>query len=720
MTQKREYNYEFRKRLLRVHRNRLNPTRNRRQGREIRISEKWQILIPQNASEYLFRVAQDLQDYFAVSLGLALLLKRSAHLSGSAEHPAIVIATQAELPEPGEPLTTPRSFCLSATRNCVQLRGADERGAAQACYHLEDLLNLRQAPFLSPQKITRAPLFSPRMVHSGWGIDQFPDQHLNAIAHAGMDAILVFVKDVNITTTGFLDFNYTINRAAAFGLDVYFYSYIKSRRHPEDADAVQFYENTYGRLIQACPGVKGVVFVGESCEFPSRDERSKGRLRLDPVPPGQENDPRPFPGWWPCRDYPQWLALVKGIMRKYNPDLDVVFWTYNWGWAPTEDRLALIRNLPRDISLEVTFEMFENIEKGGIPTRCVDYTASFAGPGQYFRTEAQTAKERGIPLYAMANTGGLTWDIGVIPYQPIPMQWKKRWDALQAARRDWGLSGLMESHHYGWWPSFISVLSKEQYWSNARPFSKHLQQVAECLFGRRGAALAIAGWRLWSDAATDYVPTNEDQYGPFRIGPTYPLLFLNEDHKVPDVPYAHFGARIIHTPYFSHNPAIVPGEIALLQSMAEKMCAGSALLQRALRHAPAVSREEAESIVRLGKFIICCIQTTIQVKRWYLCNQILLDPQAGRQEKHTTLAQMRTILEEEKANVEAALPLVTEDSRLGWEPSMEYMTDPEHLQWKLQLLQETRDNGIPAFEKQLLQKQKTPRRKAPPAELPWD
>ena len=57
--------------------------------------------------------------------------------------------------------------------------------------------------------------------------------------------------------------------------------------------------------------------------------------------------------------------MVKRILRKHNPDLDIVFWTYNWGWAPEEDRLALIRSLPTDISLQATFEMFEDVVKEG-------------------------------------------------------------------------------------------------------------------------------------------------------------------------------------------------------------------------------------------------------------------------------------------------------------------------------------------------------------------
>ena len=55
--------------------------------REIRISESGEF-DPAKCQRVSFG-GSGFADYFAVSLGLALL-KRSAHLSGSAEHPAIV------------------------------------------------------------------------------------------------------------------------------------------------------------------------------------------------------------------------------------------------------------------------------------------------------------------------------------------------------------------------------------------------------------------------------------------------------------------------------------------------------------------------------------------------------------------------------------------------------------------------------------------------------
>ncbi len=688
-----ERNFEFRKRLNVVHRrDRRDPAAQPREG-ETTIEQGWRIVIGAEASDYLVGVAQDLQDYLFTSMEVSTLLVQGAE-SGPR---AIRLTTRDEAPELGGGLTKPRSYRLIVAPNAITVCGRDERGVGQGCYYLEDLMNLREGPFVQPQDITRAPIFSPRMIHSGWGIDQFPDRHLSAIAHAGMDAILVFVKGPDMTTTGYLDLNNLVDRAAHFGVDVYLYSYLKSRLHPDDPEAEAYYESTYGALMRSCPGAKGIVFVGESCEFPSKDEHTTGRLRLDPAPDGKP-DPRPSPGWWPCYDYPQWLDLLKRILRKYNPDLDIVFWTYNWGWAPEEDRVALIRSLPTDISLQATFEMFEDIEKDGVMTRCVDYTASFAGPGKYFRSEAIAAHQRGIPLYTMSNTGGLSWDIGVIPYEPIPFQWARRYRALIEAHENWGLVGLMESHHYGWWPSFVNELAKWAYWEPRTATEEMADRLAVRDFGEAGGPLAVQAWEAWSEAILDYVPTNEDQYGPFRVGPAYPLLFQEEREEFPSAPYAHFGNRILNTHYVSRNPDRLEGEIGLLERMRRRWEEGLASLEQAVDLVPERKRPEAERMLGLGRFIRNCVQTTINTKRWWRLKQRL---EAEPEQANAILDEMVTLAEAEIANAQATIPLVEADSRLGWEPSMEYMCDRAHLEWKIAQVRAVIDEEIPQYRREL-------------------
>ena len=47
-----------------------------------------------------------------------------------------------------------------------------------------------------------------------------------------------------------------------------------------------------------------------------------------------------------------------------------------------------------------------------------------------------------------------------------------------------GVKGLMESHHFGWWPSFISELAKWSYWSPSPSGEEVLRMIAERILAR--------------------------------------------------------------------------------------------------------------------------------------------------------------------------------------------------------------------------------------------
>lgn len=717
-----EKSYQFRQRLNNVHRPNRRDAELQPDRGETPVGNGWSVFVPERCGAYLLRLAQDLQDYLLVSMNVSVYVRFAKNMREALRADrTIVLATADRLPDAGDGLTEPRSYRLIVGERNIVICGRDERGVGQGCYYVEDLMNLREAPFLRRQDIVRTPLFSPRMVHSGWGLDEYPDAHLNAIAHAGMDAILVFVKDVDHSPKGHLNFNDLIDRAERYGLDVYAYSYLESLKHPGDTDAEAYYDDTYGNIFSECPRFKGVILVGESVEFPSKDPNTTGQFRQkEPTP--EMPSAKPSPGWWPCFDYPEWLEMLKRVIRKHNAQADIVFWTYNWGWAPEEARLELIRRLPPDITLLVTFEMFEPIRRHGVTNVAVDYTLSLAGPGAYFRSEAEEARKRGLTLYTMSNTAGLTWDFGVIPYEPMPFQWMRRYDALLRSKESWGLSGLMESHHYGFWPSFISDLAKHAFWrsegSSAMPgealaFARStpeegesgrlpsppdlsLPGMCEALacrdYGREAAPLVIETWKCWSEAITHYAPTNEDQYGPFRIGPSYPMLF---QHKVvlPAAWHAMFGSRIVHIDYKpsdykvrelgyqSLGPSRIEAETISLERMEALLEEGLALLSEAIGRMPASKKEDGEALWRIGRFMQLSVRTTLHLKRWWKLKMRVLS-EADPNVTEALLREMERLARAEIANAEAAVPLVEADSRLGWEPSMDYMTDATHLRWK--------------------------------------
>ena len=709
-----EKRYAFRRRMDMVHQRGRRDHRIQPLANECSLREGWSIGVVAGGSEVILQAANDLQDYLFTSMGMSTLLIQKPAAALVKEQHCVILCEKKALPRFGKGLKTARSYRITTVAAQVVVCGVDDRGAAQGAYYLEDVMNFREAPFLVIGETVREPLFSPRMTHSGWGFDQFPDSHLNVIAHAGLDAILLVATGVNCTPGGYVDFNDLVRRAKRYGLHVYFYSCLKCWKHPDDADAEAAYDQAFGALFQACPEAKGIVLVGESCEFPSRDERTTRRpstKSADAIPAD-----KPSPGWWPCNDYADWITMVKTVVRKWSPQADIVFWTYNWGYAPKKERLELIASLPTDISLLVTFEMFDQIRHEDVVNPVMDYTISHPGPGKYFKSEAAAASKKGLRLYAMTNTGGCTWDFGVTPYEPFPFQWAKRHAAMHEARRKWGLSGLMESHQYGFYPSFIAELAKWNFWSGSPSSAETLRRIAVRDFGIRGAPHALNAWELWSEAITHYIPTNEDQYGPNRIGPSYPLIFhpditrtfASKELVMSSPPFAHHGGNSIVKTFYhpyenaqqSPGPQRIAVEIRSYQKAQAILEHGLVQMRQAIRAAPKQKREIGARQDLLAQFMANTMGTTIHVKEWWRLNQRLL-VEENRQKAHAILDALVTVAQAELANAEATIALVEGDSRLGWEPTMDYMCDRPHLEWKLRQVRHVLDHEIALYRNML-------------------
>ena len=679
-----EQAYDFQKKLLTIHEPNLRNFNRTAKTGEYQLPDKVTISMSQQANEVIRTAVLDFADYLKVSMAIA------ADISGNWEAAQIKVVLAEEAGVDLGEYATYKGFCIDVTECGICIYGHDDRGISQALYYLEDLMHFESAPVVTLGTIRKKPLFSPQMIHSGYALDEYPDAYLARVAHEGRDAILIFAEDVNKTPCGFVDFNDLIARAATYGLDVYAYSYMKSPVSPLDPNAEEYYESTYGKLFKECPGLKGVTLVGESVEFPSTDPHvSPGTWRdtfVDGIPTGKKSS-----GWYPCEDYPVWLNFIKKIIRKYNPNADVVFWTYNWGWAPEDARVKLIDSLPSDISIQATFEMFEKRMYDGKVGGCDDYSLAFEGPGKYFVSEAVAAARNKIPLYSMTNTGGLTWDIGVIPYEPMPYQWMKRFEAMRKAHDDWGLCGIMESHHFGFYPSFISKLGKHAFLDTREDMQTLLQKILISEFGEENYQWVDQALQHISQAITHYVPSDSDQYGAFRIGPSFPLL-LTKDIKIPSDPGAHFGSEIVETRYIhtgAANSSIfrtmplsarIAQECDSLEKMLSCMEKGVALLYAAPQR-----NAKLDDLTNLCHFIQNCVRTGLNAKRWHML--------VSRSNATFTIEglyevydEMDALLNAERDVVKDTIPLVEADSRLGWEPSMLYLTDKWHLEWKLRQL----------------------------------
>lgn len=578
---------------------------------------------------------------------------------------------------------------INITDSGIFVRAFDERGAAQAIYDLEEMMLDRKAPYLKVGKYKNKPLFSPRMAHSAYDLDIFPDGYLQNLAREGIDTLLIFVCGVNQNRLGYIDYNELIDRAEGYGMDVYAYSYLKNFNSPHTADAEKIYEDIYGPIFKEHKKLKGMVFVGESVEFPSSDERTSGRQWFeyekspDNIPEG-----KPSPGWWPCTDYPEWLSLVKKSIRKYKEDADIVFWTYNWGWAPKKERLELLEKLPTDISLLVTFEMFQKREINGIGEMICDYSVSFEGPGDYFLSEAEVAKRRGIRLYSMVNTGGRTWDFGVMPYEPFPQQWQRRFEAIRECHDKYGLCGLMECHHFGYTPSFITKLAKIAFDKYTLSSDQALKRIVD-RFSNGETEKCIEALDYWSQMIRKYPANDEEQYCVMRVSTAYPLVLIkpltpprldNDEvmfgNGITEADYRAFD----YGRYMPHSMRIRP-EIKLFEELIQ-------LIEKGLKIFESIKNpsETVLKLINMGKFMICTYRTNINVKKMFLIRKKLSIAET-REEVIELLEQARELGKAEIENAKSSIPLVEYDSALGYEVSMGYGCDKAHIEWKIKQVQ---------------------------------
>lgn len=720
--------YSFRNRdFLAVER--LQPTLNATNGNACSISNDWEIVLPVTDSRLVKFYSHDLYSFLTDAFGLCLRVRFAENYAYELKNPKhkILIFTESDNTDIRISSEQAGAFHITANEDSIVIVGKTARGCAQGVYYLEDNLRLRGEASISFEDTEHAPLFSPRMTHSGFELDTFSDEFLSAAAHAGMDSIIVFVghPDMNLhgfedpdalwpgMGRGYCDFNNLVWRAEGYGLDVYLYSSIKCDMHPDDDGADEYYDKSFGVIFKKCPKIKGIIFVGESFEFPSKDPHTCGiRCQLRP-----HGDKRPSPGFYPSSDYPEMLEMVKKTVRAYNPDADIVFWSYNWGWAPKDARVSLIKSLPRDVSLLVTFEMWEYLRDSiGDTYRIADYSISFPGPAQVFVDEAEAAKECGIRLYTMSNTGGRTWDMGSAPYLPVPQQWQKRYEQLRIAKEKYGLCGLMENHHYGWMPSFLDSFSKNAFSTNAIPDNELLTAIAKRDWGEN-YKITLGAWQLFSDGLANVVAADIDQYGPYRCGPAYPLLFTQTQKELsfPSVPWANHPGFGIWRPIYADTVfANVNNTLLRLRHVSdvyECFERGVEMLKAAASGTSEIQNEQ----ITVADYIRCCYKTAMNVMKWNIAKRLLLTPEEEKPQdavekllnalslhsgERTILADyLRAIADEEDRNVAHALDCQRKDSRLGFEASMEYVFNDTVAEWKHQ----TTKNSLALLEEYLKQ-----------------
>ena len=114
------------------------------------------------------------------------------------------------------------------------------------------------------------------------------------------------------------------------------------------------------------------------------------------------------------------------------------------------------------------------------------------------------------------------------------------------------------------WECIAAEIGRWSAWENYEPdYELLFEKIAVRDYGRDAAEHVLAAWRFWSEAMGCYTASNEDQYGPWRVGAAYPFIFhpdisrtmQSREIRFPTAPQAHFGWRIIKTFYHPYENA---------------------------------------------------------------------------------------------------------------------------------------------------------------------
>ena len=681
----KESRYAFKDKLLQIHKKDRRDYAILPTADEYEIKDGTKILLPKNdKDDVVLTAAKDFCDYLYVSMGVGASLTKS-------DGADVVLGYDTRL-------TGSMEYRIGVFADGIKITGRDERALAQALYYLEDVMNLKSAPYIKQDEIHKKALLERRFTQSPFGFMEYTDEAFSHMAHLGMNAILLWIYDYETTWNGHIDTNLICKRAKKYGIDVYAELYEKHEMAVNEEGAQEYYDGIYQKLFTDCPDLKGVFLTGEAHQFKTTDPNATNVREHKGIP-----DPRPHSGWWPCSDYPQFVTMVTKAAKKAKPDAEVVFSSYNFGYAPKEEKAKMLEHLPTDVALDPPIDVFAVVKRGEVTENISDYTLAQNTPSQNFIAEAEIAKRRGIKLYAIANCSGKTWDFGVIPYEPMAYSWIERFNTVLEAIDKWNLCGIEENIHYGFYPSFITDLEKYAFFTHEKPLEEQLIEILQMHFGKQNAPTVDRALRIWSEAISYYPPNAEAQYGAFRIGPAFPLWSSGKGKKMPLSKQAAFGNAIFDERYkprytratYSTHSMRMYSSLENAQKMRDLLFEGVQLLKTVKNPC-----DELLKLTNLGEYMYRTTLTAINLtKQFIVLRKFEIEP--SKQECIKLVNELEQILLEEKENVQKTIPLVQFDSTLGYEPSMEYAGDEKALLWKLDQLDYDLNTTITRYKEQL-------------------
>lgn len=639
---------------------------------EIRLDNTWRIQPPAAAPLVVRTAIDEFERFLAGAMNV--------RLTGSAKSITLKVNRTG--------LTKPEAFRLEITPAGITVNGYDDRALMRGLYHLQDLMDLRQAPLLKAGTILRSPRYSPRItcgpLYAGEELkpdsDPYTDGMLARISHSGFDAIFVWSKLYQVGRSAALPelaseadvklarLNAIVDRAAKYGIDVYAYVTLDPLpasffdNHPDARGVARNFNSFYGQgnlLCTSAPVVQRYIQEATASLFRGAPG-IKGAIL---VPLGE--------GLYNCRTYPKVntcprcsnrhrddvIAELIGLIAKgahsVNPKASVVTWTYTW---PDSDpaRAELIPKLPKDTIWLQTFDKEGLIQRDGVTDIAYDYAISLLGPSENLKLQLPLVKKAGLPLW-IKTEAMISQEYVQTPYIPIPQRFIERYRRIAQYPQTTGI--FLNWCHNGYQPSRVVDLVKWYTWDPMPEGDSIVRQMAQRDFGDQATPIVVNAWNRFSQAIGEYpLSDNTSRNGPFQKGPAHPF-FWDEAYQ----PKHHEKRQ-----FFNSLEWTQPWDVAITAKYFRRMETGWAegvrLLQQAVAMAAPEDRREARRELGIATMQLSCLRMALNLIDFIHLRREL----ATTTDRPAVIAKMRTLLEAERANSLMALEYVDEDSRLGY------------------------------------------------------
>lgn len=692
----------------------------------------WKIVYDRRSSSVLQNGVEDFRDYLARSMQVRVEVDARDSLAGAQSlTKSIVVGTRGQMQGCGPALNTPKGYEIVASPERLTVCGYDERGAMFGLFHLEERMNLREAPYLPANlKTARNSLHQTRMVQSWMGWMDFPDMQLAHMAHNGFDSVFASVytnpNGDRTTADNSTDFyarlmfrvrnqdparvHDLINRAKRFGMKVYtpiIYQYMGT---PESEAGLR---KLVRDIIRDFPDIQGYVLLTEGFWY-----KKWG---------GLHGAPKEYVEDW-ARNWTKAVGIVAEECHRVNPAIEILPWEYNIDFRPQNapTKRFFIQQLPQDSIPMLTWENGKSFEIDGMQGSLRDYSLSQVGPAEVTDVQIAEARSRGMKVYSKVDTFA-SWQYGTIPYLPCPYQWYKRYKALEKYQ----VNGTLESWSSGFGPHFIAELRAWSAWTDAPPLDELLGAIAARDFGAANRDTVMAAWKHFSQAISTVPDTGPNMGTNNAVG--NPLFFQEppvrtatfhhswEDHAKwmgyfggglnPYWPFTV--SRMVFYPDFtnkvnkaeqyarsatgvqvSKDVPLLPVFLKYLRRSADEMEEGLKLYRAAALASPASKRQKAVREVVIAEQLARMMESDQAILEFEdLRLKLATERDTGK--AASTLDRMERILRDEIARTELSLLAATRDSRLGFQFEQDYVYTPYSLKEKLVLMRETLQEHLP-------------------------